>query len=179
MEIVIRSQAFTLTAIADISGVVGNPCCDATAADFVSPEATIFINGVTYNVALDAVVYSQGCLDAAGFAAWNGSPYTLIGPSLFTVQDADLAGWDEETSIGPLDPANSSITSFWSNGISVTIGPYEGGSFDQLILNANNANPLSLFEVSVNPIPTPEPETLGLAGLSLLAIGSANAKRRN
>ncbi|MGP8243687.1 MAG: PEP-CTERM sorting domain-containing protein [Bryobacteraceae bacterium] len=106
-------------------------------------------------------------LDAGGLGAYDGNPATIIGANLVDVGDSSLAGWNENTSIGPvIDPTTGNFTQWTLVNEETNAG--------QLILNSGGS--LSSFQASVGA--APEPASFLLAGAGLLGTVALRRKRR-
>jgi hypothetical protein len=151
------SSTITITAVADTAGLVSNPCCGATSA-VLDNSTVVTIGGLgTFTFTSQTEVWWDTPLDFGGLGAYKGDPATIIGANLVDVGDSSLAGWNENTSIGPvINPTTGSFTQWTSVNEETNAG--------QLIFDSGGS--LSSFQASV--VATPEPSTLFLTGAGVL-----------
>jgi hypothetical protein len=163
-----RSSTITITAVADTANLVPNPCCGATSA-VLDNSTVVNIGGLgTFTFASQTEVWWITGLDIGGLGAYNGNPATVVGPNLVDVGGSSLAGWHENTSIGPvIDPATGFFTQW--NFVN------EETNAGQLILN--NEGSLSSFQAIVEAA-TPEPAAFLPLGACLLGTAVLRRKRR-
>lgn len=161
------SSPITITAVADTADLVSNPCCDATSA-ILDNSTAVTIGGLgTFTFTSQTEVWWINSLDFGGLGAYSGNPGTVLGPNLVDVGDGSLAGWNENTSIGPvIDPATGSFVQ-WALVNEETNG-------GQLILNTGGA--LSSFQATVGSA-SPEPESFLLIGAGPLGTVALRRKR--
>jgi len=155
------SSTITITVVADTANLVSNPCCAATSA--VLDNSTVAtISGLgTFTFTSLTEVWWETSLDFGGLGAYNGNPNTILGPNLVDVQDSSLAGWNENTSIGPvIDPT----TGFFTQWTFVN----EETNAGQLIFN--NGGSLSSFQASVAAVPEPTSFLLLCTGLGIFGL---------
>jgi hypothetical protein len=161
------SSAITFTAVADTADLVSNPCCSATSA-VLDNSTVVTISGLgTFTFTSQTEVWWLTSLDFGGLGAYNGNPATIVGTNLVDVGDSSLAGWNENTSIGPvIDPTTGNFTQWTSVNEETNVG--------QLILNSGGS--LSSFQASVGA--APEPASLLMVGAGLLGTAALRRKRR-
>jgi hypothetical protein len=141
---------------------VSNPCCGATSA-VLDDSTVVTISGLgTFTFTSQTEMWWINSLGFGGLGAYDGNPATIIGANLVDVDDSSLAGWNENTSIGPvIDPATGDFTQWTLVNEETNAG--------RLILNDGGS--LSSFQASTGAAAIPEPSSFlllasGLAGLA-------------
>lgn len=150
------SSAITITAVADTANLVSNPCCGATSA-VLDNSTVVTIGGLgTFTFTSQTEVWWDTVILGGGLGAYNGDPSTVLGVNLVDVGGSSFAGWNENTSIGPVLNPTGGFTQ-WTF---VT----EQTNAGQLIFD--NGGSLSSFQASVGAVP--EPTSFLLLGAGLL-----------
>jgi hypothetical protein len=162
-------STITITAVADTANLVSNPCCGATSA--VPDNSTVVtISGLgTFTFTSQTEVWWLTSLAFGGLGAYNGNPNTILGANLVDVGDSSLAGWNENTSIGPvINPTTGNFTQWTLVDEQTNAG--------QLIFNDGGS--LSSFQASVAAAPEPEVASLLLLGAGLLGTAALSRLRK-